>query len=204
MKKKLKILFLFIVILLLFNIFFYSQGKKNVQIVDRMQKQLKTEAYKNIIFSQLIELQIKSEGTPIGEKNLKDINDSLIQINSLMNNNNLLFVIRYSSISCETCLNQTIELVKEILQPINDKVIFLAKYSSSKDLIEFANVNQLKYPIYNIDEIVTPSDSLNSFYFFCLDCQGNTSKVFIPQESNVKLTRNYLNHICDYIMMKNL
>ena len=169
-----------------------------------MQSQFKTEANKNTILSQLNELQFRSEGIQIGKKILKCSNDSLIQMNNLIINSNSIFVIRYSSISCKTCLNKTIELVKEILEPINDKVIFLAKYSSSKDITDFEKFNQLKYPIYNIDENITPSDSLNSFYFFCLDFQGYTSKIFIPQESNVKLTRIYLNHIRNYIVKEKL
>jgi hypothetical protein len=111
--------------------------------------------------------------------------DSLVSLTDLNCSGCLFF--RYSELSCKTCVDETITLMKELLPLsfIESKVIVLVESSSPRLTRVFKDINELegvevwltKEPVLEeIDQFYTP-------YFFQLDEQGkvNVLKIVIQQ-----------------------
>jgi len=189
------ILYLFLIILTISNIYWISQNRKNVNIIKLIQQ--KDDGIKSIQETQLrlSLLQLESVGTHI------DLSQEFIDesgkpncLIDLLKGYPFRIILRYSQIGCHPCIDKTIKLFQEEFpDTLKNRVILLSKLSTRKDLVIFRRIHNIMNPLYQYDENLTQIDRLNIPYFIIINKEGVIAKVFIPQEGvNDKLTRVYL------------
>jgi hypothetical protein len=192
------IMYLFLIILLVSNMYWISQNRRNVNIIKLMQQ--KDDGIKSIQETQLkiSLLQLESEGTHIDlSEEFIDESGKPNRIIDLVKGYPFRIILRYSQIGCHPCIDKTIKLFQqEFPDTLKNRVILLSKLTTKKDLVMLRRIHNIMNPFYQYDKNLTPIDRLNVPYFITINNEGIIAKVFIPQEGvNDKLTNDYLKYI---------
>lgn len=96
---------------------------------------------------------------------------------------NLKIAMRYSDLDCRLCVDNQINLIKEISQFTGDtNIILFAKYSKNRELYLFKRTNNLKIKIYNIKntDLGIPLENANTPFIFLIDKNLTVLMAFVP------------------------
>jgi len=101
-------------------------------------------------------------------------------------------VFYFTEINCQVCVKQVFKIIQELnIQ----KVLFISRFSSARNLLVFKNVNDFQGNFYMIEsttELNGAMDSNNLPYLFILDSSGKIHDLFVPDKSIPNLTKSYL------------
>lgn len=126
---------------------------------------------------------------------LLDNQDSLYTINEISKKCKKL-VFRYSFIHCNACVDTIMKLVNRFSNEVGkDKIVILAQYESKRDYKNFVRVNQIKMPIYHLQDSLCKADDLSIPYLFVLEDNMTTSNFFLPRKEFPTITEQYLQAI---------
>src|SRR5690554_2096172 len=141
---------------ILISIFFFSLLFINIYWINKARNFAETNYYKEDQIGQLKnslnsmnqsnELQYKISNHFVNMNlEITDEKGHLVKLNSIHNSNKTLLVVRYGAISCQTCLNEYINKLVEILPDtiVTNKIVFLAKYSNLQDLAQFKRIHKI-------------------------------------------------------------
>ena len=199
-------LYLLFIVLIISNVFWIFQAGEKVNIIKSFkQRDNFLQSIKNTQL-ELSLFQIKSEGARIDlMEEIVDENGKAKRLIDLVKEHPYNFVLRYSQIGCNSCIDKKIQLLhQEFPDTIINKVILLSKLSTKRDLVTFRKAHNLNNLFLNYDNNITPIDSINKPYFFIITKDGLIEKVFIPIEGvNDELTEAYLEYIAQLLKDQN-
>jgi hypothetical protein len=127
-----------------------------------------------------------------------DINkEKGITTNQITKNNEVTLIIRNTIFNCQTCRNKQLSLIKETipLDKLNKVILLTSLTNNTKDVMLLKRVNQLELLTYETNLNITPIDSLNIPYFFCINKDGIIFNTHILREEDDARTKIYLNAI---------
>lgn len=201
MQKKIIFAYSLISILLIVNIYEVSQIKQHRKANKELSEKLRFNNELIELHKKNIVMQIEAEGIALNfGKITSENNIDLITLESFLKKSDNILVIRYSQMNCQTCVDDQLKVLKQILpENILENIVLLAKYNSTKNMYQFKRLNQIKAPIFKLDEDITPIDNLNIPYFFCVNKEGIIGKVFIPSKVNPEFTKEYLKQVVDLL-----
>lgn len=196
------VLYLFLLVLSLSNVYWIAKTGKNVNIIRSLKQS--NDLIQSIKETQLELrlLQIKSEGTHIDlSEKIVDENGKANRIIDLIKGYPFRIFLRYSQIGCRICIDKTIQLLqKEFPDSLRNRIILLSKQSTKKDLVIFRRIHNIKNPFYQYDKNLTSIDNINIPYFLIINNDGAIAKVFIPQDGiDEELTKAYLKYIAQLL-----
>lgn len=126
---------------------------------------------------------------------LLDISDSSYTVNDISKMDRRL-VFRYSFIHCNACVDTIMKLVNKFSKEIGtDKIVIFAQYSNKRDYKNFVRINQVKNPIYHLQDTLCKADELSIPYLFVLENNMTVSNFFMPHKEYPKITEQYLQSI---------
>ena len=108
-----------------------------------------------------------------------------------------LFVCRFSKLHCESCVNYSIQVLKNWVESIGvENVLFLGDYRNNK-------IFNKEKPLYGIQDMKTynapafdiPAEELGYPYYFVLDRNLQIINLFIPDKATPNITNEYLKMI---------
>ena len=124
-----------------------------------------------------------------------DNKDSSYTLSKLIDADRKL-VFRYSFIHCNVCVDTLMKLVNQFSDEVGkDKIIILAQYANKRDYKNFIRINQVKMPVYHLQDSLCKADELSIPYFFILENNMTSSNFFMPRKEIPAITEQYLQSI---------
>lgn len=190
-----------IILLIILNVFLLFQMKSekiNTQIMfEKYNAQQNKEESKSYLLLRNLFYQYESEAFPVVNFSLKDIEtrDSFL-VSSLMENKAIL-LFRFRETHCDLCVNKFMDLLKEIPDDFpSQNLVVLCGYGNVHEYRTFVRKNNLRMPIFNIQEIPDlPIERKDNPYFFVLDAEMKIKNIFIPNENEPDGMNKYLTFI---------
>jgi len=111
-------------------------------------------------------------------------------------------VIRYSKLSCNSCVENEFELLKEFVKKIGaNNIVMITDYENTGNLFRFLRINKME----DFDVYLTQDHELQSVlefhnmpYYFILDSRLILKSIFIPNKEDNEFTKSYFNSITKY------
>lgn len=149
-------------------------------------------AYRAQLFSYLMFMQLESEGCQLDFKVTST--DSLALYTKLKEPFKLAFF--HSEVNCNSCVESNISFLNDLGDSIGrQNIIFLTSYKHKKDLSVFERINQIKFPVYNVNSTGLTIEELNKPFFFVINEHLKAECVFVPIKEDSLHLKRYLNLI---------
>jgi len=120
-----------------------------------------------------------------------------IVFEQLVNTPKLIY--KFSSLSCNSCVENEIRLLKNFASKIGEEnIILISNFSDIKYMYNFKRINELnRFQIYNLKDNYIHSElsETNIPYYFIVENDFITKALFLPNESLNELTVRYYNLI---------
>jgi len=124
---------------------------------------------------------------------LTDINGDTCTFNDLGLDSETIF-FRFSEINCNSCVDVEFETIKQtdswhfVLISSGNNIYGIARSLLSRDI---------NFPLYSIEfkELNLPIEKINLPYYFTLNREYSTQRVFIPSKDNPELTTEFFKTI---------
>lgn len=105
-------------------------------------------------------------------------------------------VFKYSSLNCNTCVDEQIRLFKEISKKIgSENTLIITDYNTPRELTQFLRMNQIDNQILNLRSAKLTEIDNSLPYFFVLDTTYCLKELFVPLRDFPNSTLIYLNQI---------
>lgn len=137
---------------------------------------------------------MKYNNMQINEVTAKNVKDSAFTLPQLCTAKYTL-VMRYSYIHCNACVDSIMVILNDFSKQTGIKPLILSQYANRRDYINFVRVNQIKQPIYCVEDTLCIADNLDVPYLFVLDSDMKCNNFFIPRKEYTKGAKMYLNSI---------
>jgi hypothetical protein len=106
----------FLLILLFVNFYRVAQLKDNREVTKELFERINFMDDRVKIYEQYILIQLKAEGIPLDLRKITSENDDdLSRLITLINGGQNILVVRYSKLSCQTCMDIQLEVIKKKL-----------------------------------------------------------------------------------------
>lgn len=202
MKLNYLLILIICVLLLCFNLYIFKQNSAS----DRMQDTIIRLAYEDSIkeSSHRIEREIRNYELRTNGKVMNplfevfDTNGDKRTLSKIIDGNK--FVLRYSELNCNTCVNKQIELLNLYVDSIGaDHIILLTNYDSNFYMKQFKRISKIKYPIFNIGANLNECiPDIERPYFFIIYSNFRINSVYVPQIDESNVTKIYFHRILQY------
>lgn len=182
--KKIFIIHLAVAFIIIFGYYIYKKSKPAKVVYERTS------------YSELVEIENKYEGSPPSPSFWDTLSTRTISIEQEVP----LLVFRFTEISCNTCVNRDIRLLRSFAESHGwDRIIFFATNSDSDYLERFRVVSQIKTEIINVEANFLSIDQakLDTPYLFTIDSDSVFEDVFISMKENEQRTKLYFNRIAE-------
>ncbi|MBO7598763.1 MAG: hypothetical protein J6T70_17130 [Bacteroidales bacterium] len=127
----------------------------------------------------------------------KEVIDSVLRKNPIL-------VIRYSSLSCHTCIDSVVNKARLLSQTLGrENICIFANYHSDSDFKVFWRTNNNYFRIYSVVSAIKRIDKFNTPYMFVLNNDKTISHLFIPHKEIPEMTKWYLDVVQQYLMEHN-
>ena len=168
-----KLFLIFSTAIILSNIWLVMKNqilKDNYSGLENNYFELKREKNKIEVLNSKIQDQMlynwENEGQELAHEKLKEYLSK--QINCLppkVKYPKLIF--RYSQLTCQTCADSQIDLLKEASEIIgNENIIIIPSYEKEQNFVLFKQQNQISFGMTNVDSLRIPIEKYN---FFCTE-----------------------------------
>lgn len=132
-----------------------------------------------------------------------DENNNKISIKQVIRERPML-VFKYSTLSCNVCINEQISLLKKTSKEIgSENILILADYNSPRDLSRFLRMNQIDFRVLNQGGIELTTIDKRMPYYFILDVSLSLKNLYIPIQGDTSLTQHYFNKISERYFKEN-
>ena len=179
-----------VTVLLLLNILlvtcYFSLKRTNVILQ-------KTQGIQAVLASDYL-MSMEHNSMSINNVIAKDINDSVFTLSQLCGEQPTL-VLRYSHIHCNSCVDSVITMLNNFEKQTGVKPLILSQYSSRRDYINFVRINQIKHPIYCVEDTLCVADKLDVPYLFVINKDLQCNNFFIPRKEYTTGIKMYLKSI---------
>ena len=151
-------------------------------------------------------IQVKNNVSTLnGDKLFLTEEDDTVTLNELLRQSPDIFFFRYSKLSCNACVDEQLKILEETEQQrVSRKlkgshIIVITDAAPKKNLYLLKRINNIKLiPILRLidpDGILKDIDASESPYYFCLDKRLIVNHLFIPNASDLKRTKSYIEFI---------
>lgn len=149
-------------------------------------------AYRAQLVSYLMFMQLESEGCLLDFKVTPT--DSLALYTKLKEPFKLAFF--HSEVNCNSCVESNISFLNDLGDSIGrQNIIFLTSYKNKRDLSIFKRINQIKFPVYNVNSTGLAIEELNEPFFFVINEHLKAECVFVPIKEDSLHLKRYLDLI---------
>jgi hypothetical protein len=110
------------------------------------------------------------------------------------------FVVKYSYLNCEECINYQINVMKTYIDKIGiDNILILVSYANLRSLSIDKKLYDYKKNIFYFEDegFDFTIENKNEPYFFILDDKMKAKHFFIPRKEMENLTNDYMKMICN-------
>lgn len=168
---------------------FKKDNNQAVQIQDE------NYVFRTRVFNDYMK-SMKYTGNPLkSDLTITDFNSSEYSLKNIVQFHNKL-VFRYSYISCNVCIDTIMKIVNEYSKYVgNDKIIILSQYANKRDYKNFVRINNVKQPIYHLQDSLCRADELGLPYFFVINDNMVTNNFFLPRKEYPQMIKTYLESI---------
>ena len=191
-KNLLYLLFLILLgVMIGFVINYYQFKKQTAVVITALREQLTTKRS----IEKITEITLNNIGFGLENLLVKDSTSTQIPLKTFFGKGQqYLLVSRFLETNCESCVNYSIQMLKNKLSVIKpENVLFLGGYRNNRLF------NQLK-PTYQIDSLnvanVTalplPAEELGYPYYFVIDSTLTVLNVFVPDKGSPSIDERYL------------
>ena len=199
MKKYLE--YLIYCLLLIVSLLYLKQNTRlnriNKESALKDNRYIELKDYKKQTLDLLVNtygIQIQSDGIQI-EKDIRiqSLEGDSIYLSQLFENE-YKFVFCYSELNCSTCIEKEFDNLKKYSNEIGvNNIIILAQYSNIRDLAVFIRVNDIKSPVYKINnnKLGLLIDKYDSPYLFVTNRNMIANQIFIPLKEIPNLSEMY-------------
>lgn len=199
--KKIGDIFLLITLFVLGGALIIQKIYKDNEIKElkRLAKPENTRAGIKNTNQMFFDLGVFMENEAVGFTNiqLKDTANNLTRIKSILPNKNTLF-LKISNADCSTCIDTTLNILKEFYTALNGRFILLSDLHNPRQVKVLKSEYNIDAPLFLYNSLefnFMPLDKDASPYFFVLDKNMKTQLVFRPDYSYPDRTRFYLHQI---------
>jgi len=154
---------------------------------------LNTQSIQALLASDYL-TAMKYNNMQINEVTVKNVKDTTFSLPQLCTSKYTL-VMRYSYIHCNACVDSIMMILNNFSKQTGIKPLILSQYANRRDYINFVRVNQIKQPIYCVEDTLCIADNLDVPYLFVLDSDMKCNNFFIPRKEYTKGAKMYLNSI---------
>lgn len=123
--------------------------------------------------------------------------DDEIELKQLVNTPKLIYM--FSQLSCHSCIENEISLLKKFAGKIGEEnIILITNYSDINYMYKFKRINELdRFQIFNLkDNFIHSKLALENVpYYFIIENDLTTKALFVPDKSLNELTVRYYNLI---------
>jgi len=196
--------FFVLVLIGLFHFFLLEPIRQNC--ADKIEEfeidiSIKTEELDKFVSKDF--MQIKTNGNFIDRGlKVKSKNGDILLLDSLITGDNCFLIFRFSDFNCIACYEDYFSQIRFFFDDIgNENILFLAKYSSMRDLNVFLRTQNFSCRTYNLFEegLGLSIENLREPYFFILDSSFEIKNVFIVSKGYPELTDEYLNQVSKFL-----
>ena len=200
------VIFLFIIPLI------FSCSRQHNETAKRIDELLRLQHKKELDFNTYdfyAKLGIQNEDLTLNFiTRLKNIFEYELTFNQIFKKNPNTLFFRYSSRSCQDCINQSLDSLKRYTEFYGLKdVVVISSFESFRQYYNAMNYgkNYFKEMTCYIPEEnkVTACDSLSLPYFFTMDeCKSHVTNVFFPARELPARTSSYLKNVIEKLKHK--
>jgi len=188
----------FAVIFMVVLLFFQKKDFENkiAQKISKteFEKHIETDRVRNNNDLNREFLQFSSSNKKINTSiALERENGKTIQLKDLLDSEYKL-IFNFTDINCNSCITQEVENIKKFTDSMGIKrIVLLANYRLSRDLIVFKRMNNLRVDVYNTNnqKLGLKVEEYNLPYYFIANNEGETKQVFIPEKERPNLSAKY-------------
>ena len=160
--------------------------------------QLKVNEMKVEMLLNNIYYQGESEGAVMdGALQTESESGDVSSLAALVSGKPLLF-LRYSQLNCNLCVDHSLNYLKTIADSIgSDNIVILASYNTMRELALFKRVNQIRFPVYRIEDnsLGIPADKYSFPFLFITNKSLTATHLHIPDKDVPQLDRILLSVI---------
>ena len=107
-------------------------------------------------------------------------------------------VFKYSDLSCETCVEEQMALLKKASEKIGpENIVILTNYDSPRKFSQFVRMNQVTFKVLNLQNSKLSSIDFVLPYYFILDNNFMLLQPFIPIRGEQYLTTKYFEKVSE-------
>lgn len=196
--------YIIVLILCLLATYLSFRSRRSSQICDTIRFELlQSEQKVNKTFERW-KNTLLTEDRLIDDFELTGLNNEKVSIHNLITSPKLIY--RFTNEFCKACVEDDIELLKQLGKSIGDhNIIIIGNNDNARLLSIFKNTYQIESPCYNFKgcfktTIENNSDHNNIPFFLLLDAGRNIRLAFLTDEDS-ELTKIYLDKIRNYFSL---
>lgn len=181
-----------IIILLFFVIIYFLRTKSSVpysnslELTDSLNSSIKLE---NGIAIDTIKV---FDGLPDNSSS-----HFLHDVFHLLENNKYVYVFRFTEISCNTCIDSTIRILRHFKLINTEELVILTRYSYETDLYNFKRINRIKKGIYTLGLNQSLLPEIESPYLVVLDRNFCLVDYHVVDKDNLDAFKQFLQKYTD-------
>jgi|WetSurMetagenome_2_1015567.scaffolds.fasta_scaffold17247_4 hypothetical protein len=180
--------------LVLLDIFLLYENSKNCHLAEESRYLIQRLQNEITEKQQIIDDICNTEIIELTNLNGNNCNDSVLKIEKDYNQH--LFVYRFSSASCNSCIDSMLVLIKNSSDKLKRNILIVSDDNTKNALhvrLHYAGLDQTRYAV--SEKLSFTFDACKTPYCFVLDSNMVASMFFIPHSRNRKRTLDYLNFI---------
>lgn len=198
-KHNLNHIIIICLLMIIIGMIFYinNRSKYSKNQIERISN---TQKYTTLLESYE-KWRIINDGQNVWDCIITDLNNNTTTLSNIVTKAKL--IIRFSSMGCDNCIQQEIEIIENLGVNIDDNIIILVSNQNIRALNLFNKIHNCKIKVYKSDPLNIPFEETNRLYMFILDSSYTVKNFFIPEETLPKLSITYYETIYEKYFKKN-
>jgi hypothetical protein len=180
----------FISVILFISYYFFLSEKQNLELTK--ENKIKSSIIHSLTNAKKLEIKYFGRQLECVPLIISEYDDTISLSEYYPSQYTIAFL--YSEFNCQTCVDSALQILYEERLDTLDNFIFISTYKRKQDLYEFKKMNNIKSPIYRVNnsELLDSLINENAPVFLLIKDNNLIASLLVPIKEEPELTRYWI------------